>query len=101
MFDTTRRAMAGNPLNVAREWAKAGLCDAQIAAKLKGNYRALILQSMEPGGLATVTSATKNGVQMGKSMGLSIQETLTAMGKALEWIEIGYVPQQSRSLGRF
>jgi len=86
---------------VAREWAKAGLCDAGIAAKLRTNYRALILASMEPGGLATVTSATKNGVSMGKTMGLSITETLTAMGRAVEWIELGYVPCQLRSLGRF
>jgi hypothetical protein len=56
---------------------------------------------MEPGGLATVTQATKNGVSMGKTMGLSIPDTLTAMGRAMEWIDLGYVPQQSKSFGRF
>ena len=86
---------------VAREWAKAGLYDAQIAAKLDTNYRALVSQSLDPGGLATVTSATKNGVSMGKAMGLSVPETLTAMGRAIEWINLGYIPCQSRSLGRF
>jgi hypothetical protein len=97
--------MAGNSLQVAREWAKAGLCDAQIAAKLRSSYRALVLASMEPNGLSSLASATKNGASMamatGEQMGLTKQETMTAMGKALEWIEIGYVPQQSRSLGRF
>jgi len=93
--------MDSKTLQVAREWAKAGLCDAQIAAKLRSNHRALILQSMEPGGLATVTQATKNGVQMGKTMGLSIPDTLTAFGRAIEWLDVGYIPQQSRSLGRF
>lgn len=93
--------MEAKTLQVAREWARAGICDPVIAAKLRTNHRALILQSMEPGGLATVTSATKNGVSMGKTMGLGIPETLTAMGRALEWIDLGYVPCQSRSLGRF
>lgn len=90
-----------NTLQVAREWARAGLCDATIAAKLRTNHRALVLASMEPGGLATVTSATKNGVSMGKTMGLSIPDTLTAMGRALEWIDLGYVPCQSRSIAGF
>lgn len=90
-----------NTLQVAREWAKAGMCDPVIAAKLRTNHRALILQSMEPGGLNTVTSATKNGVSMGKTMGLGIADTLTAMSRAIEWMDLGYVPQQSRSLGRF
>jgi hypothetical protein len=34
-------------------------------------------------------------------MGLSIPDTLTAFGRAMEWIDLGYVPMQSRSLGRF
>ena len=93
--------MDANTARVAREWAKAGLCDTQIAAKLRTNYRALILASMEPGGLATVTNATKNGVSMGKTMGLSIPDTLSAMGRAIEWIDLGYVPCQSRSIARF
>jgi hypothetical protein len=93
--------MDSNVIQVARAWTKAGLCEAVIAATLKTNHRALILQSMAPGGLATVTSATKNGVSMGKTMGLSAPDTLTAMGLAIEWIALGYVPCQSRSYARF
>lgn len=93
--------MDSKTLQVARAWAKAGLCDAQIAAKIRSNHRALVLASMEPGGLATVTQATKNGVQMGKTMGLSIPETLTAFGRAIEWLDVGFIPQQSRSIARF
>ena len=93
--------MEAKTLQVAREWAKAGICDSVIAAKLRTNHRALVLASVEPGGLATVTSATKNGVSMGKTMGLSIPDTMTAMGRAIEWIELGYVPCQSRSFARF
>lgn len=86
---------------VARTWAKAGLCDAQIAATLRTYHRALIMQSMKPGGLSTVTSATKNGVTMGKAMSLDIAQTMTAMGRAIDWIDLGYIPAQSRSIARF
>lgn len=93
--------MADKVLQVARDWAKAGIRDGSIAASLATYHRALVLQSMSPGGLNTVTSATKNGVSMGKSMGLDVADTMTAMGYALDWIETGYVPCQSRSYGRF
>ena len=93
--------MDAKTLQVAREWARAGLSDPTIAAKLRANHRALILQSMEPGGLSSVTQATKNGVSMGKTMGLAVADTMTAMGRAMEWIELGFVPQQSRSVARF
>lgn len=88
-------------MQVATVWAKSGICDALIAETLRTNYRALVLQSMEPGGTATVTSATKNGVSMGKAVGLSIPQTMEAMMTALEWIERGFVPCRSRSLARF
>jgi len=77
--------MDAKTLQVAREWARAGLCDPTISNKLRTNHRALILQSMEPGGLATVTQATKNGVSMGKTMGLSIPDTLTAINSLGGW----------------
>lgn len=93
--------MDGNTMQVAREWARAGIRDGQIAATLATNHRALVLQSMAPGGLSSVTNATKNGVSMGKSMGLSVPDTLTAMSQAIEWIDLGYVPCQSRSYARF
>lgn len=93
--------MAGDVNRVAREWAKAAMADAVIAATLRKNHRALILQSMSPGGLNTITQATKNGVNIGKSMGLSVQDTMTAFGKAIEWVELGAIPCQSRAYGRF
>ena len=93
--------MDANTARVAREWAKGGLCDTQIAAKLRTNYRALILASMEPGGLSTITGATKNGVNMITQVGLNKMDGLSAMGRAIEWIDLGYVPCQSRSRARF
>lgn len=88
-------------MQVATTWAKAGMFDIEIANTLRANHRALILQSMAPGGLNTVTNATKNGVSMGKAVGLSIPQTMEAMSTAIGWIDLGYVPCRSRSIARF
>ena len=88
-------------MSVATTWAKAAMRDREISDTLQTNYRALVLQSMASGGLNAVTSATKNGVSMGKAVGLSIPDTMEAMRQALDWIELGYVPGRSRSIARF
>jgi hypothetical protein len=51
--------------------------------------------------LDKVTSATKNGVSMGKQVGLSVPETMDAMSKAISFIDLGIVPVTTRTLGRF
>jgi len=93
--------MAGNVLDVARQWAKHGISNDKFAAMLATRYSALMEQSIADGGLDKVTSATKNGVSMAKQVGLSVPEAMQAMGLALDWIEAGYIPCQSRSYGRF
>lgn len=93
--------MDSKTLQVARSWAKAGLCDATIAAKIRSEHRALVLKSIAPGGLSSITQAQKNGMMLTKSSGLSVPDTMTAFGRAIEWLDLGYIPQQSRSLGRF
>lgn len=93
--------MAANARQVARQWAKHGMANARFAAQLSQRYNALMTQSIAEGGLDKVTSATKNGVSMAKQVGLSVPDAMEAMGQALEWIECGIIPCQSRSLGRF
>ena len=93
--------MAGNITSAAKIWAKGGMTSRANAALIRKRYDALFAQSLTAGGLDTVTNATKNSVTMGKSMGLSVIETLEALSKAVEWIDAGTVPSQSRSLGRF
>jgi hypothetical protein len=93
--------MASDRNKVAREWAKGGMCNSASAAKLRTYHSALFAQSMAPGGLDSVTQATKNAVTMGKTVGLSVIDTMAAMRIALEWIDLGFVPCQSRTLGRF
>jgi hypothetical protein len=93
--------MAANVQQVARQWAKHGIGNDKFAALLATRYNALMEQSIADGGLDKVTSATKNGVSMAKQVGLSVPEAMQAMGLALDLIEAGIIPCQSRAFGRF
>ena len=93
--------MGGDVISVAKTWAKAGLRDPAFAVALRNAYSAMLTQSIATGGLDVVTSATKNGVSMTKTIGLKPLEGMDAMGIALDWIALGVVPSTSRALGRF
>lgn len=82
-------------------WAKGAMTNPRAAGLIRARYDALFTQSLSAGGLDTVTQATKNSVSMGKAIGLSVIETLEALGLAKDWIDAGYIPCQSRSFGRF
>lgn len=86
---------------VSRMWAAQGLKNAQFATLLRKRYNDLLIASISEGGLDKVTSATKNGVSMGKQVGLSVPETMEAMSKAISFIDLGIVPYTKRTLGRF
>jgi hypothetical protein len=53
------------------------------------------------GGLDSITSATKNSVTMQKMIGLNESDRQNALRWALDYLQNGFVPAQSRSLGRF
>ena len=93
--------MAGDVRKAATIWAKGALSNPRSAGLIRARYDALFAQSLTAGGLDTVTQATKNSVSMGKAIGLSVIETLEALGMAKDWIDAGSIPCQSRSLGRF
>lgn len=82
-------------------WATQGLKNVQFANLLRKRYNELLTASISDGGLDKVTSATKNGVSMGKQVGLSVPDTMEAMSKALSFIDLGIVPYTNRTLGRF
>lgn len=86
---------------VSRMWATQGLKNVQFANLLRKRYNDLLIASISEGGLDKVTSATKNGVSMGKQVGLSVPETMEAMSKAISYIDLGIVPYTRRTLGRF
>ena len=91
----------GDIESVAKAWGNQAIKDGKFAALLKTRYNSLMIQSISDGGLDKVTSATKNGVSMGKQVGLSVPQVMEAMSKAIAYAELGYVPQTSRTLGRF
>ena len=82
-------------------WAAQGLKNVQFANLLRKRYNDLLIASISEGGLDKVTSATKNGVSMGKQVGLSVPETMEAMNKAISYIDLGLVPYTTRTYGRF
>ncbi len=86
---------------VSRMWAAQGLKNVQFANLLRKRYNELLTASISEGGLDKVTSATKNGVSMGKQVGLSVPDTMDAMSKAISFIDLGIVPCTTRTLGRF
>ena len=87
--------------SVSKLWARQGMKNARFLNLLRARYNALLLQSIADGGLDKVTSATKNGISMGKQVGLSVPDVMEAMEKALSYVELGQVPVTSRTLGRF
>ena len=93
--------MANTVYDQAKTWAEEGICDAQYSAKIRSFRKTLLDDSLTKGGMDSVRGATKNGVSMNKDTPLSIPDTLKALRIAIQWIDLGYVPQQSRSLGRF
>lgn len=93
--------MAGDVRKAAIIWAKGGLSNPRNAALIKSRYDALFAQSLTAGGLDTVTNATKNSVSMGKQIGLTVVETLDALSLAKDWIDLGYIPTQTKAFGRF
>jgi hypothetical protein len=86
---------------VSKMWATQGLKNVQFANLLRKRYNDLLVASISDGGLDKITTATKNGVSMGKQVGLSVPETMEAMSKAISYIDIGIVPYTTRTLGRF
>lgn len=91
----------GDPHSVAKEWAKVGICNPAFVAKLRTARDELAIAMLSPGGMDSITSATKNSVSMAKAQGLNIPDTLAAMNRALDWIQLGYIPTMSRSFARF
>jgi len=87
--------------SVSRIWGSQGVKNVQFANLLRKRYSDLLIASISDGGLDKVTQATKNGVSMGKQVGLSVPDTMEAMSKAISYIDLGVVPYTKRTLGRF
>jgi len=97
--------MAANWLQLSRDWARAALSDSNFADALRARKTEFLTASLTDGGLDKLQSSNKNGVgftvQTGGNMSLSKSEMLAALTRAVEWLDAGVVPSQTRSMGRF
>ena len=93
--------MAANVREVARNLFHYANGNPQRIAWIKSAFDAAMGGALSKGGMDSITSATKNGVTMAKLVGLNEVERQTALRMAMEYLNIGFVPTSSRSLGRF
>jgi hypothetical protein len=98
--------MAGaNWIQWARDLAKLGLCDPKKAVAITKRRDELFTATLSAGGLDKLQSSSKNGisytVQTGNNQSFSVSDEFAALNKAVEWIEQGSVPSQTRSINRF
>jgi hypothetical protein len=93
--------MAANVREVARNLFHYANGNPQRIAGIKSAFDSAMAGPLTKGGMDSITSATKNGVTMAKLVGLNETERQTALRMAMEYLNIGFVPTSSRSLGRF
>ena len=93
--------MAGNPREVAQNLFHYAKGNAERIASVNRAFDAAMTGALTKGGMDSITGAMKNGVQMSKLVGLNEQDRQTALRMAVDWLRIGFMPCQSRSLGRF
>ena len=93
--------MAANVREVARNLFHYANGNPQRIVGIKSAFDAAMGGALSKGGMDSITSATKNGVTMAKLVGLNEVERQTALRMAMEYLNIGFVPASSRSLGRF
>ena len=93
--------MAANVREVARNLFYYANGNPQRIAGIKAAFDAAMGGALTKGGMDSIMQATKNGVTMQKMVGLNEGERQTALRMAMEYLNIGFVPSSSRSLGRF
>jgi hypothetical protein len=93
--------MAANARDVAKNLFHYAHCNPKRVLEIRNAFDAAMSGALTKGGMDNITSATKNGVTMAKLVGLNEGERQNALRMAIEWLDAGFVPSQSRSFGRF
>jgi hypothetical protein len=93
--------MAANPKEVARNLFYYAQGNPQRIASIRSAFDSSVAGALTKGGLDSITSATKNSVTMQKMIGLNESDRQNALRWALDYLQNGFIPAQSRSLGRF
>lgn len=93
--------MATNPREVARNLFHYARGNPSRIREVRKAFDLAMAGPLTKGGMDSLTSANKNGVSMQKLVGLNEGDRMTALRTAIEWLELGFVPSQSRSIGSF
>lgn len=93
--------MTSDPRQVAKNLFRYACGNPQRIREIRKAFDAAMAGPLTKGGMDSVTQANKNGVMMTKLVGMSELDRQTALSLAIDYLEQGFVPSQSRSFGRF
>jgi hypothetical protein len=92
--------MAATVYSVARNWFAWANGNPKNTTAIRSAFNDCMSGSLGKGGMDSVTSASKNGISMQKTVGMSESERMDALRIAIQWLDQGFVTS-NRSLGRF
>lgn len=93
--------MAANPREVARNLFRYANGNPSRVREIRAAFDSAMAGALTKGGMDSITNATKNGVGMTKLVGLNEEQRQAALGMAIDWLEVGFVPSASRSFAGF
>lgn len=93
--------MPSNAKDIAKNLFYYAKGNPQRIAAIQSAFDASVAGALTKGGMDMVTSAAKNNVSMQKLVGMNETDRQNALRWALQYLMSGFVPSQSRSIGRF
>jgi hypothetical protein len=93
--------MAASTVEVAKNLFHYANGNPKRVLAIRNAFDAAMTGALTKGGMDLITNASKNGVNMSKLAGMHEGERQTALRMAISWLDVGFIPSQSRALGRF
>jgi|688.fasta_scaffold58740_3 hypothetical protein len=93
--------MAATTIEVAKNLFHYARGNPQRVLAIRNAFDAAMTGALTKGGMDLITNANKNGVSMSKLAGMHEGERQTALRYAIMWLDAGFIPSQSRAVGRF
>lgn len=93
--------MAATVTDVAKNLYHYARGNPQRILAIRNAFDSAMTGTLTKGGMDMITNASKNGVSMTKLAGMDEGQRQTALRYAVMWLDAGFIPSQSRALGRF
>jgi len=93
--------MPSNAKDIAKNLFYYAKGNPQRIAAIQSAFDASVAGALTKGGMDMVTTAAKNNISMQKLVGMNETDRQNALRWALQYLMSGFVPSQSRSIGRF